>query len=87
MKILILGGTRFLGRHLADAALARGHEVTLFNRGLTNPGLFPEVGAIYVAGPCNVKQRGRAEAGATSCGPPRRPLHLSADGRTRKRAP
>ena len=33
MKLLILGGTRFLGRHLVVAAQARGHEVTLFNRG------------------------------------------------------
>jgi 2'-hydroxyisoflavone reductase len=43
MKILLLGGTKFLGRHIIDAALARGHEVTLFNRGRTNPGLFPQV--------------------------------------------
>lgn len=33
MKILIIGGTKFLGRHIIDAAQARGHEVTLFNRG------------------------------------------------------
>ena len=33
MKLLILGGTRFVGRHLVTAAIARGHEVTLFNRG------------------------------------------------------
>lgn len=33
MKILILGGTRFLGRHLVTAALARNHQITLFNRG------------------------------------------------------
>src|SRR5215213_11111610 len=33
MKLLILGGTRFVGRHLVAAALARQHEVTLFNRG------------------------------------------------------
>ena len=33
MKLLIIGGTRFVGRHLVTAALARGHEVTLFNRG------------------------------------------------------
>ena len=33
MKILIIGGTRFLGRHLVAAALARNHEITLFNRG------------------------------------------------------
>jgi 2'-hydroxyisoflavone reductase len=33
MKLLIIGGTRFVGRHLTSAALAREHEVTLFNRG------------------------------------------------------
>lgn len=43
MKIVIIGGTRFLGRHLVEAALARGHELTLFNRGRSNPGLFPDV--------------------------------------------
>lgn len=43
MRLLILGGTLFLGRHLVDAALARNHTVTLFNRGQTNPELFPEV--------------------------------------------
>lgn len=43
MKLLILGGTVFLGRALVDAALARGHEVTLFNRGQHNPELYPDV--------------------------------------------
>ena len=43
MRILILGGTVFLGRALVDAALARGHTVTLFNRGQHNPDLFPAV--------------------------------------------
>ena len=43
MKLLILGGTVFLGRALAEAALARGHQVTLFNRGQHNPEWFPEV--------------------------------------------
>src|SRR5258708_17030589 len=33
MKLLILGGTRFVGRHLVTEALARNHEITLFNRG------------------------------------------------------
>ena len=42
MKLLVLGGTKFLGRAVAEAALARGHELTLFNRGETNPDLFPE---------------------------------------------
>ena len=43
MKLLVLGGTSFLGPHTVDAALARGHEVTLFNRGKTNADLFPEL--------------------------------------------
>jgi 2'-hydroxyisoflavone reductase len=43
MKLLLLGGPKFLGRALVDAALARGHELTLFNRGRTNPELYPEV--------------------------------------------
>ena len=43
MKILILGGTQFVGRHLVDAALARGHELTLFNRGQTDANAYPEV--------------------------------------------
>jgi 2'-hydroxyisoflavone reductase len=42
MELLVLGGTLFLGRHLVAAALARGHQVTLFNRGETNADLFPE---------------------------------------------
>ena len=42
MRLLVLGGTAFLGRALVDTALERGHEVTLFNRGRTNPELFPE---------------------------------------------
>jgi 2'-hydroxyisoflavone reductase len=43
VKLLVLGGTQFLGRAVVEAALERGHELTLFNRGETNPGLFPEV--------------------------------------------
>lgn len=41
MKLLVLGGTKFLGRHVVADALARGHEVTTFTRGQTNPDLFP----------------------------------------------
>lgn len=46
LKILILGGTGFLGPHTVDHALARGHEVTLFNRGKRNPGMFPNLETI-----------------------------------------
>jgi 2'-hydroxyisoflavone reductase len=42
LKLLLLGGTKFLGRATVEAALERGHEVTLFTRGETNPDLFPE---------------------------------------------
>ncbi len=41
-RVLVLGGTKFLGRAVTEAALAAGHEVTLLNRGTTNPELFPE---------------------------------------------
>jgi 2'-hydroxyisoflavone reductase len=40
MRILVIGGTRFLGRTLVETALEQGHELTLFNRGQTNPELF-----------------------------------------------
>lgn len=43
MKILVLGGTVFLGRHLTEAALVAGHEVVHFNRGQTAPDLFAGV--------------------------------------------
>jgi 2'-hydroxyisoflavone reductase len=46
MKLLIIGGTRFLGRAAVDAALAAGHTVTLFNRGKSNPDLYPQVETI-----------------------------------------
>ncbi|MCU0464437.1 MAG: epimerase [Anaerolineae bacterium] len=46
MRILILGGTVFLGRTIAEAALAAGHEVTLFNRGKSNPAAFKDVETI-----------------------------------------
>jgi 2'-hydroxyisoflavone reductase len=43
LSVLILGGTKFLGPHTVDALRAKGHAVTLFNRGKTNPGLFPDL--------------------------------------------
>ncbi|MEZ4730122.1 MAG: NAD-dependent epimerase/dehydratase family protein [Caldilineaceae bacterium] len=47
MRLLIIGGTVFVGRHLVEVALARGHTVTLFNRGRHNPDLFPTVEKIH----------------------------------------
>lgn len=46
MKLLVFGGTQFVGRHIVDAALSRGHRTTIFHRGKTNPGLFPAAAEI-----------------------------------------
>ena len=43
MRILMIGGTRFIGRHVVQQALDAGHDVTLFHRGRTGADLFPEV--------------------------------------------
>jgi 2'-hydroxyisoflavone reductase len=43
MDLLIIGGTMFLGRHIVDVARERQHTITMFNRGKTNPELFPDV--------------------------------------------
>jgi len=43
MDVLVIGGTKFVGRALTDALLAKGHRVTHFNRGQSGPGVFPQV--------------------------------------------
>ncbi|MFG2698298.1 NAD-dependent epimerase/dehydratase family protein [Kitasatospora sp. NPDC048407] len=50
LSLLVLGGTRFVGRAVVEAALAAGHQVTMFNRGLSDPGLFAEAGAETLIG-------------------------------------
>jgi 2'-hydroxyisoflavone reductase len=51
MRILIIGGTLFVGRHITEAAIAAGHEVTVFNRGRSGADLFP--GATHLTGDRN----------------------------------
>jgi 2'-hydroxyisoflavone reductase len=46
LEILVLGGTGFIGPHMVSEALRRGHSVTLFNRGRSNSGLFPDLETI-----------------------------------------
>lgn len=46
MRILMMGGTQFVGRYFTEELLKAGHEVTHFNRGKTNPGLFDGVETI-----------------------------------------
>ncbi len=81
MRLLVLGGTAFVGRHFAAAALERGHEVTLLTRGLTNPGLFPGGGAPRRLTASTTSRPSSAHAASTrsstpadtcrgSCGPP-----------------
>ncbi|WP_142826070.1 NAD-dependent epimerase/dehydratase family protein [Planococcus soli] len=43
MKVLIIGGTSFVGRYIVEELMKKGHEVVLFNRGKSNPGIFPEL--------------------------------------------
>lgn len=43
LRVLILGGTGFIGPHFVDALRTRGHKLTLFNRGKRRPGLFPDI--------------------------------------------
>lgn len=40
MKILIIGGTQFVGRTITESALKRRHDITHFNRGMSNPAIF-----------------------------------------------
>ena len=47
MKILILGGTAFLGPQIVEAAKAKGHTITLFNRGKTRADLFPDLEKLH----------------------------------------
>ena len=81
MKVLIIGGTRFLGRHLVTAALARNHELTLFNRGKHPSAALTNVETIY--GDRNsdlVKLQGRCwDAVIDTCGFLPRTVKASAD--------
>jgi 2'-hydroxyisoflavone reductase len=43
MKLLVLGGTQFIGRHIVEQALAGGHRVSVFNRGRSADPLPPQV--------------------------------------------
>jgi 2'-hydroxyisoflavone reductase len=81
VKLLVLGGTKFLGRGAVDAALASGHEVTLFNRGQTNPQLYPEAEKLHgdLAGDLDALN-GRTWDAAIDLDPTQLPRH------TRRRA-
>jgi 2'-hydroxyisoflavone reductase len=81
VNVLILGGTVFLGRHLVEAALARGHAVTLFNRGQHGPDLFPNVEKLHGDRDGNLDAlRGRRwDAAVDTCGYVPRVVRASAE--------
>ena len=81
MKLLLLGGPRFLGRAIVDAALERGHELTFFNRGTTNPELYPEVERIVGdrKGGLDGLARARWDAVVDTCGYLPRDVRASAE--------
>lgn len=91
MEVLCLGGTRFLGRHLVEALLARGHSPTLFHRGRTGAELFPEVPRIIgdragdLSGLDQGPASGRWDAVVDTCGYLPRLVRASAE-RLRDRA-
>jgi 2'-hydroxyisoflavone reductase len=70
MNILIIGGTIFLGRHIVEVAIRRGHTPTIFHRGKHNPHLFPDVEKLHGDRRSNVSAlRGRTwDAVIDTCG-------------------
>lgn len=82
MHILIIGGTQFVGRHLVETARARGHQLTLFNRGRTNPDLFPDVETLHGdrgnAADVEVLRGRRWDAAIDTCGYIPRAVSLTA---------
>lgn len=80
MNILVIGGTRFLGRHFVNSARARGHEVTLFNRGVTNSALFRRLKTISGDRERDLEQlSGKWDAVVDTCGYIPRVVKLSAE--------
>src|SRR5437016_1680635 len=81
MKLLILGGTRFVGRHLVTAALARNHEITLFNRGNHPSADLTNVEMIYGDRDSDLAklQGGRWDAVVDTCGYLPRTVRASAE--------
>ena len=79
MRILIIGGTVFLGRALVDAARQRGHRVTLFNRGLSSPDAYPDIETILGDRETDLERLrgGRWDAVIDTCGYAPRQLALS----------
>ena len=66
MRFLIIGGTRFVGRHIAESALERGHEVTVFHRGQTGADALPDATHLSATGTMRTGPPGRRNVGRHS---------------------
>jgi len=56
-SILVLGGTNYLGPAIVEAALIGGHDVTLFNRGISHPTLFPQLEKLWGVRAVDLRQQ------------------------------
>lgn len=80
MKVLIIGGTAFIGKHLTQTLIDRGHEVTHFNRGQTNSNAFPEVATIQGDRKTDLDRiEGKWDWVVDTCGYTRQPVIKSAE--------
>jgi 2'-hydroxyisoflavone reductase len=70
MKLLVIGGTRFLGRHIAQQALDAGHQLTLLHRGRSNATLFPQARHLIADrdGDLSALQGGTWDVAIDTCG-------------------
>lgn len=81
MRLLLIGGTEFVGRHILERAVAAGHEVTVFHRGVTEPSDLPDVEHLHGDrdGGLGVLGDRRWDAAVDVCGYSPRIVRLSAD--------
>ncbi len=81
MRLLLIGGTEFVGRHVLEQAVAADHEVTVFHRGVTEPPDLPEVEHLHGDrdGDLGVLRGRRWDAAVDVCGYSPRVVRLSAD--------
>jgi 2'-hydroxyisoflavone reductase len=81
MRLLLIGGTEFVGRHVLEQAVAGGHEVTVFHRGVTEPQDLPDVEHLHGDRDGDLVAVGgrRWDAAVDVCGYAPRIVRLSAD--------
>src|SRR5262245_46986718 len=81
MKLLVIGGTHFVGRAFVEEAVERGHAVTVFHRGSSEPDDFPDVEHVHGDRHDDLELlRGRTwDAALDTCAYRPRSVHIAAD--------